>query len=166
MSDLFGQPENKILKKHAKIENYSMRQRLGDEWYAEDDMGASLKRLITDKRVLIIFSIFIIGMLILMGKLFWLQMFRGNYYRSIAEGNRIRIQEIKADRGLIFDNQDRQLVENLPDFYLTVVAAELPNQDEDFFEVVKKVENIFGLEISQKLIDIRSGELTYLKLRL
>ncbi|MFA7662744.1 MAG: penicillin-binding protein 2 [Patescibacteria group bacterium] len=160
MSDPFGFGKNNDLGKHAKIDGYSLFQDMGNEWHGDTDKWFSLKRLIANERVIFLFAIFGLGILLLFGKLFWLQIFQGNYYRSVAEGNRIRTQEIKADRGLIYDRNGEQLVENLPDFYLSVVAAELP-QDEEFLTMIKKIKLVFSDETVGKILDIYKQRSAY-----
>lgn len=164
MFDLFGNvTKDKSLKKHSQMESYSLFQRMGEEWHGKNENGTSLKRLISDRRVMFFFGIFIFIILILFGRLAWLQIFQGKYYLSVAEGNRIRIEEIKADRGLIFDNHGEQLVENLPDFYLSTIAAELPKDRVDFEQIVSKLQKVFpkNSEIIEKLEEIYNEENAY-----
>jgi len=164
MSDLFGFKNNKDLEKHADIDGYSSFNQMGSEWHEEPEGGFSLKRLITNKRVSFIFMVFALGILLLIGKLFYLQILNGDKYESIAEENRIRIQEIKPNRGLIFDKNGEQLVENLPDFYLSVVAAELPGEEE-FIAILEKIEQIFSIETSRKIAKIYKEGMIYHKVK-
>ncbi|HVR99725.1 MAG TPA: penicillin-binding protein 2 [Thermoanaerobaculia bacterium] len=50
---------------------------------------------------------------------FWfVQIVQGDYYRELAENNRLRKLPIKAPRGLIYDRHGRLLVENIPSYNL------------------------------------------------
>jgi penicillin-binding protein 2 len=50
---------------------------------------------------------------------FWfVQLVRGDYYRGLAENNRLRKLPVRAPRGLIYDRQGRPLVENVPSYNL------------------------------------------------
>lgn len=50
---------------------------------------------------------------------FWfVQIVQGDYFRELAENNRLRKLPIKAPRGLIFDRARRLLVENIPSYNL------------------------------------------------
>lgn len=50
---------------------------------------------------------------------FWfVQLVQGDYYRELAENNRLRKLPVKAPRGLIFDRKGRLLVENIPSYNL------------------------------------------------
>jgi penicillin-binding protein 2 len=60
-------------------------------------------------------------MLVLLGRLVLLQVFRYDYYTDQAEGNRARIEPIPANRGLILDRNGKVLAENRPSFQLELV---------------------------------------------
>jgi penicillin-binding protein 2 len=52
---------------------------------------------------------------------FWsVQIVQGDYYRELAENNRLRKLPITAPRGLIFDRYGRLVVENLPSYNLMI----------------------------------------------
>lgn len=55
----------------------------------------------------------------------YLQISRGNHFRSMAEGNRIRVQTLQAPRGVMYDRDGTLLVNNAPDFRLEVVAGDI-----------------------------------------
>ncbi len=67
------------------------------------------------RNVLLLFILFL-GCLILSGKLIFLQLVQGAYYRSLSDSNRIRSQIIYAPRGIIFDRHHVPLVFNIPGF--------------------------------------------------
>ena len=59
------------------------------------------------------------GLMVLIASGFWfVQIAQGDYYRELAENNRLRKLPIIAPRGLIFDRRGRLLVENLPSYNL------------------------------------------------
>src|SRR5215218_9382838 len=59
------------------------------------------------------------GVLVLIAVGFWfVQLVQGDYYRELAENNRLRKLPIQAPRGLIFDRHGRLLVENVPSYNL------------------------------------------------
>ncbi len=57
---------------------------------------------------------------ILFGRLFFLQILAGQYYRNLSDSNRIRTQIIHAPRGIIFDRNGNPLVYNVPGYRETV----------------------------------------------
>lgn len=59
------------------------------------------------------------GVLVLIAAGFWfVQIVQGDYYRELAENNRLRKLPIQAPRGLIYDRHGRLLVENVPSYNL------------------------------------------------
>ncbi len=71
----------------------------------------------------------IVGLLALVGRLGYLQTVTGATYRDRAEQNRIRVQVIPAPRGQIFDRFGRPLVNNVPNYVLTIIPADLPREE-------------------------------------
>ena len=65
--------------------------------------------------------------LVLLGRLFWLQVVRHDYYADLSQGNRVRIEPLPPDRGLILDRHGTVLAENTPAYQLELT----PEQVED-----------------------------------
>ena len=53
---------------------------------------------------------------VLIGRMGYLQLWRGEYYTKQSDGNRLRQSRIIAPRGLIFDKDGQELVNNLPGY--------------------------------------------------
>src|SRR4029078_2676790 len=71
------------------------------------------------------------GLIVAISTGFWFtQLVQGDYYRELAENNRLRKLPIKAPRGLIFDRKGRLLVENVPRYNLTLDRSRAPHLDE------------------------------------
>ncbi len=85
-------------------------------------LGAS----ISERAIRRLFLLIIIGVIIIFGRVIYLQIWRGEYYRALAEGNRIRLRPIVAERGIIYDREKRELVQNVPNFSLSVIPQDLP----------------------------------------
>jgi penicillin-binding protein 2 len=61
------------------------------------------------------------GLIVAIATCFWFtQLVQGDYYRELAENNRLRKLPIKAPRGLIYDRKGRLLVENVPSYSLMI----------------------------------------------
>lgn len=59
------------------------------------------------------------GLLVVIATGFWfVQLVQGDYYRELAENNRLRKLPVKAPRGLILDRKGRLMVENVPSYNL------------------------------------------------
>ncbi|MBI4100126.1 penicillin-binding protein 2 [Candidatus Microgenomates bacterium] len=69
-------------------------------------------------RIAIFSLILLIFPLVLIGRLFYLQIIVGAQNRQISEENRVRIKPLPAPRGIIFDRNDQILVRNIPGYRL------------------------------------------------
>lgn len=53
---------------------------------------------------------------VLLGRMVYLQLWRGDYYSKQSDGNRLRQSKIIAPRGIIYDKDGHELVNNLPGY--------------------------------------------------
>jgi penicillin-binding protein 2 len=84
----------------------------------------------------------IVAFLALIGKLFWLQLVRGDEYRARAEDNYLKEVRIPADRGLILDRNHLVLVDQRPSFDVTLTANYCGRQCE---EIIGRLASILGM---------------------
>ncbi len=68
--------------------------------------------------------IVLIAFAVIMSRLAYLQVIQGRELRKISENNSIRLQDIDAPRGLIFDRNNLLMVDNRPCFNLYVVLKD------------------------------------------
>jgi penicillin-binding protein 2 len=86
-----------------------------------------LDGLVSRVRVL---NALVVAVLVAIGAGFWVvQLVRGEYYRALAENNRLRKLSIKAPRGLIYDRHGRLLVDNVPSYNLTIDRSRAADLD-------------------------------------
>lgn len=131
MKDPFVIQENGRSPRDSKIPGFHERRWEG-EWMDDTDQQPSpLGRIISQKRLIIFLIVVIVGIVVLTGQTFRLQIIQGSIFRDIAEGNRIRIQTIKADRGIIYDCNLKPLVKNIPDFSLQITPADIPEEKKE-----------------------------------
>lgn len=62
-------------------------------------------------------------------RLFWLQVVRYDYYSELSQGNRVRLEPLPPDRGVIFDRKGRVLAENTPAYQLELVREQVQDLD-------------------------------------
>lgn len=67
-------------------------------------------------------------MLLFASRAAYLQLARGSHYRQLADGNRIRILPVPAQRGLLYDRFGQPLVAHQPNLQLLVVPYDLPRE--------------------------------------
>ncbi|RWX44341.1 peptidoglycan glycosyltransferase [Candidatus Electrothrix aarhusensis] len=88
---------------------------------------------------------------ILITRLWYLQIQRGEEYTKMAKNNRVRYLEIAAPRGNILDRKGREIVTNRPSF--NVVWVREKNRVDD--ALIKKTASILDIEISELLARTR-----------
>jgi penicillin-binding protein 2 len=81
-----------------------------NEWYRQRITGAMIC-------VLVAFAILLL-------RLIYLQVIRGEEYRLLSLNNRIRLQIIDPPRGLIYDRNGHVLVENRPSFDVNIILKD------------------------------------------
>jgi penicillin-binding protein 2 len=74
----------------------------------------------------VVLSIFCIFLL----RLWYLQVIKGGEYKKIDERNRIRVIDILAPRGVIYDRNDNALVKNVLSFDVSIVSENMPRDDD------------------------------------
>jgi penicillin-binding protein 2 len=67
---------------------------------------------------------------VLITRLLYLQIVEGTEYRRLSEINSIRLQDIDAPRGLIFDRNNQMLVDNRPAFDLRIILKDAKPLDQ------------------------------------
>ena len=104
-------------------------------------------------RFYIFLGLLAIGFLLLVGKLFELQLVFGSKNRALAEGNRIKKEVIPAPRGIIYDRYDKELVRNVPIYRLK--TEENCEDEEGCFKVISRDEAL-NLEAQGELDGLRT----------
>ncbi len=105
-------------------------------------------------------TIFLFFIFLILGVLFfkagYLQIVKGNYYRGVAEGNRIRTVPISAERGVIYDKNLKPLVKNVPTFSLYLIPSDLPKDEGARNESIQHLAEVLKInpgEIEKSLND-------------
>jgi penicillin-binding protein 2 len=80
--------------------------------------------------------------LILLVRLFYLQIVEGPEFRRQSQNNCFRLQGIPPARGLIFDRDGELLVENRPSFNISIIPREAKNPR----HVVQKLADLLNIE--------------------
>ena len=64
-------------------------------------------------------------LLLVAGRLFYLQVLKHDYYATLSQGNRIRTEPIPPSRGLILDRHGVVLADNLPAYQIELVREQV-----------------------------------------
>ncbi len=65
------------------------------------------------------------ALVVLVLRLFYLQIIQGSYHESLSEQNSIRLQVVKAPRGLIYDRHGTIIARNRPSYQIAILPTEL-----------------------------------------
>jgi len=68
-------------------------------------------------------------LLLLAGRLFFLQGIGHNHYATLSTSNRVRLMAVAPTRGLVFDRDGVLLAENLPSYRLELTPESIPDID-------------------------------------
>lgn len=112
---------------------------LGQSKNAPEPLKYFLGLAISKKRIIFIGAGIIFLTLIILGRLFYLNIVRGEEYRARAENNRLRVRPIPAERGIIYDRNLTPLVANIPNFTLNLLPQDLPLDENRREEVIDKI---------------------------
>lgn len=96
------------------------------------------------KSFTIFFLVLLIVVVILAGRLFQLQIIGGFRSQVLAKGNRVRLREIEAPRGIIYDREMKPLVKNVASYSLEIYPLELPSKQNEKEKTLKKISETTG----------------------
>ncbi|MBU0963662.1 penicillin-binding protein 2 [Patescibacteria group bacterium] len=149
-NDLFGigTDEKKISKLERKTEW------VGDAIPIQNNNEEYLTSNFDLKKLRLLFYIISLTFIIILFRVGYLQMAKGVEYRSAAEENRIRIVEIKAPRGIIYDRDLTVLAYNIPNFSLSITPADFPDEENKKIQIIEKISDILTIDASDLLTQI------------
>ncbi len=93
------------------------------------------------------------AVIVLAGRLFYLQVIRGGYYRKLADTNCVNLVKARAPRGYIYDRNYRQLVINKSSYSVSIIPYYFM-QNKDFEKSISGLAAILRMEpeeIKEKL---------------
>jgi penicillin-binding protein 2 len=92
-----------------------------------------------DKRITAAFHIVLSVFCIFVLRLWHLQVIKGGEYKKIDERNRLRVIDIPAPRGVIYDRNDNPLVKNVLSYDVSIVSENMPKYDDTISELGRLV---------------------------
>lgn len=69
--------------------------------------------------------------LLLLGRLYWMQIARYDHFQTLSENNRLRLRTVRAPRGLILDRNGRPIAETAPSFDLICFPGDVPDLENE-----------------------------------
>lgn len=80
-------------------------------------------------RSAVAFGCVVLLMLVLIGRIYYLQVIEYDRYAAISEKNRVQLQPVAPRRGLIYDRNGVLLADNQPNFSVTLLKEEIQDLD-------------------------------------
>ncbi|HNU70674.1 MAG TPA: penicillin-binding protein 2 [Thermodesulfobacteriota bacterium] len=102
------------------------------------------------RRTVILVGFLFLSLLVIFVRLWQLQLLEGEYYFDLAKNNRIKLQEIIAPRGIIYDRNGQVLADNTPSFDISLLHEGL----QDLERIIPLLSTILSLspeEIRQRV---------------
>ncbi len=135
-----------------------MRHRQSGDYLYFDFLGRSthLGKFFAATRLQSFFWFFLAVWALLLLRSFDLQIIKGSHYRGVAEGNRISVELISANRGLIYDRFGNLLVKNVSNFFLYLLPDRLSTEPAQPEILLEKISNILGIkpqDLAKKLAE-------------
>ena len=96
--------------------------------------------VVFQKQYFLLLGLMLIVLAVYVLRMWHLQVLEGTTYRYQSENNRIRLEEIPAARGIIFDRNGNPLVENRPAYHLQLIREDVRDLDQTIREVARLCE--------------------------
>ncbi|MDI6735737.1 MAG: penicillin-binding protein 2 [bacterium] len=99
------------------------------------------------QRLVRLIIIIIIFFMILIVRMSYLQIIKGNYYRKVSENNRIRLIPIISSRGMIYDRNGKVLAQDVPSFDISIIQLGLSEQE--ILQTLIKLKKIVEIDLEE-----------------
>jgi len=97
-------------------------------------------------RTLFLFIVFALWAAIILGRLFYLQIIKGEYYQALAFGQQVSLQDSLAQRGDIFFNDGKNiLAQNVLVPVLYIFPDQIPESDKE--QIVQTLASVLGEDV-------------------
>jgi cell division protein FtsI/penicillin-binding protein 2 len=101
-------------------------------------------------RFLGIRAVIVATFLVLGARLWELQIVRGLEFQAYADRQRYSFESIDAPRGVFYDRNGELLVNNVPNYRVSVVPARLPQEPEALARVLERLSSLLGIPVSNR----------------
>ena len=106
------------------------------------------KKFIFNRRIKLILVTLIIIFSLIITRLFWLQIYKNDFYIERSQLNSERIETIKPQRGIIYDRHKNVLAENILTYDLVINIEEKSNKDIE--NIINKLSEILPINDEDK----------------
>ncbi len=99
-----------------------------------------------DQRLRFFYIVVLATLVVLAGRMWYLQIVRGDDFARLADGNRLRRIQITPSRGIIYDRSGVELIRSRPAFSVSIVPGGIPEDPE---EVLVRLGSILDMTIEE-----------------
>ncbi len=147
--------------------DYDTSAEESESWQAALGQNADEGTTASERTSVSRLKLFYVGLvailLLLFGRLLWLQVVNSEHNKALAEGNRVRETEIRAPRGVVYDAKRGILARNVANFEVTVVPSELPRKEPDRQAIYQRLSEILAkpaaeVKAAAEAKGLRSGQ--------
>jgi len=104
-------------------------------------------------RMILVYGAAVIVLLILIYRLFVLQIVEGSSWQAQALNNRRQELSLPPQRGIIYDRNGYILARNVASYNIVITPAYLPDDDADIQEVYRQVSQLTGVPVSKGTLE-------------
>ncbi len=97
--------------------------------------NAADEQQLIGKRIVMIGALLILIVLLLVSRIFYIQIIEHDHYTTLSKHNRVKVQPIPPIRGLIYSKDGVLLADNFPSFSLELTPEKIDNIDKTIFEL-------------------------------
>lgn len=112
--------------------------------------------------LVLLLSVFLYLALVL--RLFYLQIFKGEYYKNLAKRNYIRRRVVYAQRGDILDRNGVKLAYDIPEYAL-FLDPQLIEEKSTLEKTLKNLDELFGIKLSYEFLQSKKRSIEPILLR-
>ncbi|MBI1736546.1 MAG: penicillin-binding protein 2 [Candidatus Rokubacteria bacterium] len=120
------------------------------------------------KRIVGIATVVLLAFVLLVGRLWYLQVLEGERFLDASDRNRVRIRPIAAPRGIVYDRNGLPLVDNRPAFTLSLIPRELPRDPPSRDAVLGRLAALLRIpydELVEALAPVSAGSFAPVRVR-
>jgi len=146
-----GYLKKRRIKKSVEIEDAIMT--------ITEKEQARIETPLARKGLVLMWYLILLVILVISGRIFYLDFIRWTYYIEAANGNSIRQIAIKAPRGEILDKNGYVLASNSPSMDAVIIPSDLPSDQGQQADEARTVASILGLDEGNVVALIESQDL-------
>jgi len=102
--------------------------------------------IVFNRRLMTITLLSACVIVVLISRMFYLQIINNDHYTTLSENNRVTVQPIPATRGLIYDRNGILLAQNIPGFSLQII----PERSKNIKQTITALEKLVSISKEDK----------------